>query len=79
MGQYHKFMNFDKKEILEPPSFRKLMEWSYQENEYMLHLENLLKTSWKGDRVLVIGDYVNEYYDGEYSSEVLNKIRDFFG
>ena len=69
MGQYHKFMNFDKKEILEPPSFRKLMEWSYQENEYMLHLENLLKTSWKGDRVLVIGDYVNEYYDGEYSSE----------
>ena len=76
MGQYHKFMNFDKKEILEPPSFRKLMEWSYQENEYMLHLENLLKTSWKGDRVLVIGDYVNEYYDGEYSSEVLNNIRE---
>ena len=76
MGQYHKFMNFDKKEILEPPGFRKLMEWSYQENEYMLHLENLLKTSWKGDRVLVIGDYVNEYYDGEYSSEVLSKIRE---
>lgn len=76
MGQYHKFMNFDKKKILEPPSFRKLMEWSYQENEYMLYLENLLKTTWKGDRVLVIGDYASDFYDGYYSSEILNKIRE---
>lgn len=75
MGQYHKFMNFDKKEILEPPHLRKLMEWSYQENEYMLCLENLLKTTWKGDRVLVIGDYVSDFYDGSYSSEILDKIR----
>ena len=75
MGQYHQFMNFDKKEVLSLPSLRKLMEWSFQDNIYMLNLENLLKTTWKGDRVLVIGDYVDEYYDGEYSSEILKTIR----
>lgn len=75
MGQYHKFMNFDKKEILEPPGLLKLMEWSYQQNEYMLQIENLIKTSWKGDRVLVIGDYAPDFYEGMYSSELLNNIR----
>ena len=76
MGQYHKFMNFDKKEILNPPGLLKLMEWSYQQNEYMLQIENLLKTSWKGDRVLVIGDYADDFYEGEYSSELLKTIRE---
>lgn len=76
MGQYHKFMNFDKKEFLNPPGLLKLMEWSYQQNEYMLQIENLLKTSWKGDRVLVIGDYADDFYEGEYSSELLKTIRE---
>ena len=76
MGQYHKFMNFDKKEILNPPGLLKLMEWSYQQNKYMLQIENLLKTSWKGDRVLVIGDYADDFYEGEYSSELLKTIRE---
>lgn len=76
MGQYHKFMNFDKKEVLDPPSVRKLTEWSYQGNEYMLQLEHLLKTSWKGDRVLVIGDYVDEVYENYEISDFLNEIRD---
>ncbi len=76
MGQYHKFMNFDKKEILEPPGVLKLMEWSYQRNEYMLQIENLLKTTWKGDRVLVIGDYAPDFYEEEYSSNLLKNIRE---
>lgn len=76
MGQYHKFMNFDKKEILEPPGLLKLMEWSYQRNEYMLQIENLIKTSWKGDRVLVIGDYADDFYEDSYSSDLLKTIRD---
>lgn len=76
MGQYHKFMNFDKKEILNPPGLLKLMEWSYQRNEYMLQVENLLKTSWKGDRVLVIGDYADDFYEDKYSSELLKTIRE---
>ena len=50
MGQYHKFMNFDKKEVYSPNFLRKLTEWSYQSNDYMLDVEELLKTSWKGDR-----------------------------
>lgn len=76
MGQYHKFMNFDKKEVLETPGLSKLMEWSYQKNEYMLQVENLMKTSWKGDRVLVIGDYASDFYKGQYSSELLKTIRE---
>ena len=76
MGQYHKFMNFDKKEVLSPQGFLKLMEWSYQQNEYMLQIENLLKTSWKGDRILVIGDYAPDFYENSYSSELLKNIRE---
>jgi len=75
MGQYHQFMNFDKKEILVPSSLRKLMEWSYQKNDLVLSVEELMKDRWKGDRVLVIGDYVDEFYENEKSSEILNAIR----
>lgn len=66
MGQYFKFFNFDKKERLSPSDYnnlRKVMEHSYQGNYFMCAAEKLMKTSWKGDRVLYIGDYVNEYYD----------------
>lgn len=81
MGQYHKFMNFDKKEVCEPPAFRKLMEWSYQGNEYLLAVEQLLKTRWKGDRVLCVGDYVSDYYNyDEFSSifdEILKENKDY--
>lgn len=75
MGQYHQFMNFDKKEILGPPALRKLTEWSYQSNEYLLQVEKLLKTRWKGDEVLVVGDYVDEFYEDSNQSELLNKIK----
>lgn len=74
MGQYHKFMNFDKKQVIEPTSFRKLMEWNYQTNEYLLSVERLLKTSWKGDNVLVVGDYVDDFYNDEQSKELFQKI-----
>ena len=30
----------------------------------------------KGDRVLVIGDYADDFYEGEYSSELLKTIRE---
>jgi len=75
MGQYHKFMNFDKKEILISIPLRKLMEWSYQKNDLILSAEELIKDRWKGDRVLVIGDYVDEFYENKKSSEILAQIR----
>lgn len=74
MGQYHKFMNFDKKEVIEPPSFRKLTEWSYQLNDYLLVVEELLKTRWKNDQVLVIGDYVSDFYENSPHSKMLKSI-----
>ncbi len=75
MGQYHKFMNFDKKEVIEPSSFRKLMEWSYQGNDYLCAVEKLLKNEWKGDRVLVIGDYIDESYDDPIFEKLLTEIQ----
>lgn len=74
MGQYHKFMNFDKKEVIEPPSFRKLTEWNYQLNDYLLQVEKLLKTTWKGDNVLVVGDYVEDFYNDERFKKTLKLI-----
>ena len=76
MGQYHQFMNFDKKEVYFPKFLRKLTEWSYQSNDYMLEVEELLKTSWKGDRVFVVGDYVSDFYDNCEHSDILLQIRD---
>lgn len=75
MGQYHKFMNFDKKQVLVPSSLRKLTEWSYQLNDDLLQVEKLLKTSWKGDNVLVIGDYVDEFYANSKHTDLLKNIR----
>lgn len=74
MGQYHKFMNFDKKEVIEPSSFRKLTEWNYQLNDYLLQVEKLLKTTWKGDNVLVIGDYVEDFYNDKRFKNTLKQI-----
>ena len=70
MGQYHKFMNFDKKEILNPPGLLKLMEWSYQQNEYMLQIENLLKKYKTTD--LVFYDSPNRILT---SLEIIKEIR----
>lgn len=75
MGQYHQFMNFDKKEVCGPSGLKKLMEWSYQGNDYIHMVENLLKTTWKGDRVLCVGDYVDDAYYDERFIELFDKIQ----
>lgn len=62
MGQYYKIINFDQKEILYPFDFGnglKLLEWSYDLNEMVLALMNLLAGDWAGDRVAVVGDYAD--------------------
>lgn len=62
MGQYYKIVNVDKEEMLYPFKFNcglKLMKWAYANNPMVLALYNLLATSWKGDRVYVIGDYAD--------------------
>ena len=75
MGQRHKFMNIDKKEQIETPVFGKLIEWCYQNNSLMLHLEHLLKTEWKDDRVIVVGDYISDVYETSKYKEFLKQVR----
>lgn len=75
MGQYHKFMNFDKKEQCDPSGLSKLMEWSYQGNDYLCEIESLLKNEWKGDRVLVVGDYVDDKYEDPRFKKIFDQIK----
>lgn len=74
MGQYHKFINFDKKQICEPSFPKKLMEWSYQGNRYLNAIGVLLTNEWKGDRVLCVGDYVDEFYDDPQFKRLFDEI-----
>lgn len=81
MGQYYKIVNFDKKEVLYSWDYdcgSKLMEFSYigddlGSNGFVGALINLLQTDWKGDRVLVVGDYSNV----DYANEDLPEKADF--
>lgn len=81
MGQYYKIVNFDKREFLYSWDYdcgSKLMEFSYivddlSSNGFVGALINLLQTDWKGDRVLVVGDYSNV----DYANEDLPEKADF--
>lgn len=77
MGQYFKFVNFDKKEMISPYDYdnlAKVMEHSYQGNKFLAAAEKLIKTDWAGDRVLYLGDYVDEYYNEPKMKEVLSQL-----
>lgn len=82
MGQLYKIVNVDKEEMLVPWDFSngaKLMEWSYNNNDMILALFNLLAGEWKGDRVFVIGDYADLGYadlgnPNEPCHEALRKV-----
>jgi len=76
MGQRQKIMNIDKKEQIETPIFGKLIEWCYQNNSLMLHLEHLLKTEWKDSRVMIVGDYITDIYEISKYKEFLKQVRD---
>ena len=56
MGQYYHHVNVDKKESYSPDGI-KLMEHSWVGNRSIQRLYSLLKGDWKGDRVVVAGDY----------------------
>lgn len=78
MGQYYKFVNMDKKEVLYPDDyecFAKLMETSFFEgntretNGYMAAFCYLMETRWKGDQVVLIGDYADYYPNGKNEND----------
>jgi hypothetical protein len=72
MGQYYKIVNIDKKEYFNPESL-KLMEFSWVGNYGISKLFKLLRTSWKSDRVIIVGDYYSDDDDNffGYSKEDL--------
>lgn len=63
MGQYYKYFNLDKKVCLSPSDL-KLTEHSWMGNNDVLALLQLVKTEWKNDRIIQLGDYANseEHY-----------------
>ncbi len=66
MGQYYLIASIDKQEFYYPfdcnnPS--KLLEWGYIGSNTSLALLHLLQTSWKDSRVVVLGDYSEEFPD----------------
>lgn len=68
MGQYYDVINLDKRECLELTddksdlSCQKL--WDYDRAYwYEYAIQNLLVSRWKGDNVILLGDYANEDYE----------------
>lgn len=56
MGQYYVHANIDRQELYSPDGI-KLMEHSWVGGRSTQRLYELLRTDWKGDRVVVVGDY----------------------
>ena len=76
MGQYHRFINFDSNEGFDTNGGWKLMEWAYVGNTTTKAFQQLMKTSWKGNKVAVVGDYCNDVLEDEsfYSHKVFSDI-----
>lgn len=70
MGQYYKYFNLDKKVCLSPNCL-KLTEHSWMGNNDVLALLQLVKTEWKNDRVIQLGDYADSE---EHYSKMLQEI-----
>lgn len=83
MGQYYKVVNADKKLYFTPwevgGNGAKLMEWSYNRNEMVLALMNLLANEWKGDRVYVVGDYAEANNEKEPCYEAVKALEEEMG
>lgn len=69
MGQYYAVANLDKEETIDsmahPAASLKLTEFSYTGNRYVQDLLHLMTTDWRGDRVLLVGDYAYDYLEDE--------------
>ena len=85
MGQYYAAINFDKRQKVLPWDYvngAKLMEFSWQGNNFMEAVENLLNNEWKGDRVLFVGDYAESYITDKAEFDYipyLTSLADEFG
>lgn len=81
MGQYHKIVNLDKQLAITSWDYdcgAKIMEWGYTKCELPRLMKHLMATSWKGDRVIVVGDYANaEHAFDTLGQEAYNKLTEW--
>lgn len=80
MGQYYDLINFDKKAILTlaDKSLSKLQEFYYSK-EFQNALINLLANDWKGDTVILLGDYADQAQEGTPIYKSVQNIRAKYG
>lgn len=90
MGQYYRILNLDKKEYLSSYDYdcgAKMMESAYiatnlKTNGYMAALSYLIDNQWKGDRVIMIGDYATldwaENTPTQIDAQFLASLKDEF-
>lgn len=76
MGQYWKIANLTKKEVLaDGDEGCKLIEFCYTNNSKTITMCNLLATRWKGDEVVVVGDYTERKFGDENLFEALEDFK----
>ena len=90
MGQYYRILNLDKKEYLSSYDYdcgAKMMESAYiatnlKTNGYMSALSYLIDNQWKGDRVIMLGDYATldwaENTPTQIDAQFLANLKDEF-
>lgn len=80
MGQLYLLLNVDKKQFIDPCFGAKLTEWGYVENRIADTLWGVLSDEWKGDRVIVCGDYYcSDDADESPRAEEFEKITGIYG
>lgn len=77
MGQYWRIANLTKKEVLADKSEgMKLIEFCYTNNKKTVTMCNLLATRWKGDEVVVVGDYTERKFGKKNLYEALDDFKE---
>lgn len=80
MGQLYLLLNVDKKQFIDPCFGAKLTEWGYVDNRIADTLWGVLSDEWRGDRVIVCGDYYcSDETDGSPRAEEFEKITGIYG
>lgn len=80
MGQYFDLINFDKKAILKLPSqsLNKLREY-YNNKKIQDALITKLVDDWKGDTVVLLGDYADEAQEDTTTHKSIHLLREKYG
>ena len=79
MGQYYDVLNLDRKELLDLEDLGCAKLWDYYKSfEYECALLNLLSDRWKGNNVILLGDYAEDAEQGSAVFDIVMKIRSVY-